>query len=92
MQVLEPAGSRIVTKTIEKPNAAGLTMPPSAKERPQTSEIIAVGPEVIGGFKVGDIVCHTRFAVNEVELEDTTVMIIKEEDILATVKQTKEKK
>lgn len=81
---LEPFGDRIVALPAEEPTVGGLILAQGSKERPVVSVVIALGEDV-KKIKVGDRVCYTRYAPNEVELDKKTYIILKEEDILARI-------
>ena len=62
------------------------------KEKPQQAEVIAVGPggvvdgkEVKMEVKVGQKVIYSKYAGTEVKLDEETFIIVKQNDILATV-------
>ena len=70
----------------------GLYIPDTAKEKPQQGEIIAVGPgrmekgqHVPMELKVGDRVLYGKYSGTEVTIEDDTILIIKESDVLAKI-------
>ena len=62
------------------------------QEKPQQAEVVAVGPgglvdgkEVTMHVKVGDVVIFSKYAGNEVKLDDEEYIIVKQSDILAIV-------
>lgn len=92
---IKPLGDRVLVKVIEKEEKtkSGIVLPEQAKEKPQEGEIIEVGsgkllddgtrvePEV----KVGDKVIYSKFAGNEIEQDDETYLIMRQDDILAVI-------
>ena len=91
---LVPLGDRVVLKQLEaeETTKSGIVLPGQAKEKPQQAEVIAVGPggmvdgkEVTMQVKVGDKVIYSKYAGNEVKLEDEEYIIVKQNDILAVV-------
>ena len=91
---LVPLGDRVVLKQLEaeETTKSGLVLPGQAKEKPQQAEVIAVGPggvvdgkEVTMQVKVGDKVIYSKYSGNEVKLEDTEYVIVRQGDILAIV-------
>ncbi|MCR5773249.1 MAG: co-chaperone GroES [Butyrivibrio sp.] len=91
---LTPLGDRVVLKQLEaeETTASGIVLPGKEKEKPQQAEVIAVGPggvvdgkEVKMEVKVGQKVIYSKYAGTEVKLEDETYIIVKQNDILATV-------
>ena len=91
---LVPLGDRVVLKqcVAEETTKSGIVIPGQSKEKPQQAEVIAVGPggmvdgkEVTMQVKVGDKVIYSKYAGNEVKLEDEEYIIVKQNDILAVV-------
>ena len=91
---LVPLGDRVVLKQseAEETTKSGIVLPGQAKEKPQQAEVIAVGPggvvdgkEVTMQVKVGDKVIYSKYSGNEVKLEDTEYVIVRQGDILAIV-------
>jgi chaperonin GroES len=90
---LRPLDDRVVVEPFEpeERTAGGIVLPDTAREKPQQGKVIAVGP---GKFlesgergqmslKVGDKVFYGKYSGNEVELEGTTYVILRESDVLA---------
>ena len=91
---LVPLGDRVVLKQVEaeETTKSGIVLPGQAQEKPQQAEVVAVGPggmvdgkEVTMQVKVGDKVIYSKYAGNEVKLEDEEYIIVKQNDILAVV-------
>jgi chaperonin GroES len=91
---LTPLGDRVVLKQLEaeETTASGIVLPGKEKEKPQQAEVIAVGPggvvdgkEVRMEVKVGQKVIYSKYAGTEVKLDEETFIIVKQNDILATV-------
>lgn len=84
---LQPLADRIVIKKIEaeSKSAAGILLPDSAKEQPQSGQAIAVGKDVTE-VTVGDQVLYAKYGPAEVKVDGQELLIVKEEDILAVVK------
>lgn len=74
--VAEPAA----TKT-----ASGLYLPESAAEKPKTATVAAVGP-VAKQLKVGDKIVYKSYSTTDVKVGDQEYILVREEDVLATVK------
>lgn len=91
---LVPLGDRVVLKQLiaEETTKSGIVLPGQTKEKPQQAEIIAVGPggvvdgkEIEMHVTVGQKVIYSKYAGTEVELDDETYIIVKQNDILAIV-------
>ena len=93
--MLKPLGDRIVVKAIEadEKTSGGIVLPDSAKERPQTGEVPAVGPgkTLDNGtvaameVKVGDKVVYSKYGGTEIKVEGQEVIILRQDDILGIV-------
>ncbi len=91
---IKPLADRVVIKLTEaeETTKSGIILTGAAKEKPQVSEVIAVGPGgIVDGNKVemyvkpGDKVLTSRYGGNEVKVDGVEYTIIKQEDILAIV-------
>lgn len=93
---LKPLFDKIVLKQMEalEKTASGIVLPGTAKEKPQMAEIIAVGPggiidgkEITMQVKPGDIVFYSKYAGNDFKIDDESVTIIRQSDVLAIVEK-----
>ena len=91
---LVPLGDRVVLKQLEaeETTKSGIILARKKKKKPQEAEVGAGGPggmvdgkEVTMQVKVGDKVIYSKYAGNEVKLEDEEYIIVKQNDILAVV-------
>lgn len=87
---IKPLGARVVIKKVEaeEKTASGILLTGAAKEKPQTAEVLAVGPGTDDEkmeLKVGDRVIFSQYAGTEVKYEGQEVMIMNQKDILAIV-------
>ncbi len=69
-----------VTKT-----ASGLYLPDKAAEKPKVAKVLKVGTKV-KSVKPGDRIVYKSYSTTDIKLGDTEFVLVKEEDILATVK------
>ena len=83
--LIEPAAKE--TKT-----ASGILLPDSADEKPQEGKVLATGEsiyehgkEIPSPVKVGDKVVYKKWGGNEVKMDGKELMLIKFEDLMATV-------
>ena len=91
---LKPLADRVVLKSIEaeETTKSGIILTGSAKEKPQVSEVIAVGPSgVVEGkditmyVKVGDKVILSKYSGTEIKLDGQEYTVVRQNDILAVV-------
>jgi chaperonin GroES len=69
-----------VTKT-----ASGLYLPDKAAEKPKIAKVTKVGKNV-KEIKVGERIVYKSYSTTEVKIDNKEYILVKEEDILATVK------
>ncbi|MGE0753265.1 MAG: co-chaperone GroES [Variibacter sp.] len=90
-----PLHDRVVVKRIdaEEKSAGGIIIPDTAKEKPQTGEVVSVGP---GGrdesgklipidVKPGDRVLFGKWSGTEVKIDGVEYLIMKESDIMGVL-------
>ena len=91
---LVPLGDRVVLKQCEaeETTKSGIILTGSAQEKPQEAKVVAVGPggmvdgkEVTMQVKEGDKVIYSKYAGNEVKLDEEEYVIVRQNDILAVV-------
>ena len=84
---IQPLGDYVVAQqeAAQTKTASGLYLPEAAKEKPKTSKIVAIGKGV-KELKVGDRIVFKTYSSTDLKLEGVDYAIIKEEDVLATVK------
>lgn len=94
---IEPLHDKVVIKPLsqEEVTASGIVLPDTVdKEKPMQGEVVAVGPgkRLESGARaemsvtVGDKVLFTKYAPDEVEIDDDEYLVIEEEKILAIVR------
>ena len=91
---IRPWFDRVVVKSVdsEETTKSGIVLPGAAKEKPQMAEVVAVGPggnvdgkEITMQVKVGDKVIYSKYAGNEVKLDGSEFVVIRQSDVLAVV-------
>ncbi|TEB04585.1 10 kDa chaperonin [Pelotomaculum schinkii] len=93
--LIRPLGERVVVKATptEERTKSGIVLPDTAKEKPQEGEVIAVGSgrlletgqRVPIDLKVGDKILFSKYAGNEVKIDDVEYLIMREADILGVI-------
>ena len=91
---INPLFDKVVLKQVEavETTKAGIILPGSAQEKPQVSEVVAVGPgglvdgvEVKMTLGVGDKVIIGKYTGTEIKLDGVEYTIVSQSDILATI-------
>ncbi len=92
---IKPIKDNIVVKRIEeKEKKVGtIIIPDSAKEKPMTAKVIAVGSgKVLNDgkklpleVKVGDKVLIGKYSGSEIKLDNTDYLILKEDEVLGII-------
>jgi chaperonin GroES len=65
--------------------ASGLYLPDNAQEKPKVAKVVAVGKDA-KQIKVGDRIIYKSYSSTDVKMGKDEYLLVKEEDILATVK------
>lgn len=83
---IKPLADRVVAVKEEAATktASGLYLPDNAKEKPVLAKVVAVGPDV-KSLKAGDKIVYKEYSTTELKIDGTEYLIVKEEDVLATV-------
>ena len=87
---MKPLGSRVIIKKLEaeEKTVGGIILAGTAKEKPQTAEVVAVGPGTKDEpmeVKVGDTVVFSKFAGTDVKYDGCEYTIMNQSDVLAIV-------
>lgn len=95
MSTIRPLYDRVVIRRVEEEttSAGGIVLPGSATEKPSQGEIIAAGPgkALENGetramsVKVGDTVYFGKFSGSEVKVDEDTLLVMREDDIIAVI-------
>lgn len=82
---IQPLGTRVLIKPLEQEGktASGLFLPESAKEKPQTGEVVAVGDDESIKLKTKDKVLFAKYSGTEFKYEGVDYLLIEASDILA---------
>jgi chaperonin GroES len=90
---LKPLGNRVVIKPIKGADisAGGIFIPDTAKEKPHSGRVVAVGPGSRNDkgdyYPVGvcenDIVLFPKHAGSKIKIEGEALIFLKEEELLA---------
>ena len=87
---VKPLADRVLFKPaeVEQKTASGIIIPDTAKEKPMTGEVVAVGcgkkdePMTV---KVGDKILYGKYSGTEINIEGTDYLIMRENDIYAII-------
>ena len=88
--MIKPLSDRvlILPNPAEEKTAGGLFIPDTAKEKPLTGKVIAVGPgtaEVKMEVAVGDTVIYGKYSGSEISFEGENYLVMKQADIIAVI-------
>ena len=94
---LRPLHDRIIVQRVEEEEQriGGIIIPDSAKEKPQQGKVVAVGAGKVkddGGripldVKSGDLILFGKYAGQEIKLDGTEYLIIREEEVLGVIEK-----
>ena len=83
----KPLGERALVRVVEREEktASGIVLPDTAKEKPQTAEVVAVGDDDDVKVSEGDIIVFAKYSGTEISLDGEDYMILDADDILGVV-------
>ena len=92
---VRPLNDRILIKRVDEETrtAGGLYIPDSAKEKPQQGLVVAVGSGKVQedgsgrklDVKEGDKILFSKYSGNDIKIDGTEHLILREDDILAVL-------
>lgn len=84
---IQPLADYVVAQAEEAQTktASGLILPGNTAEKPKVAKVIATGNDV-KQVKSGERILYKSYSPTEVKLDGEEFLLIKEEDILATIK------
>ena len=92
---IKPLFDNILIRPLEAEakTASGIILPDNAKEKPQTGQIVAVGPGKVTPkgekepivVKVGQKVMYKKWGGNEVKVNGEELILVEQKDILAVL-------
>ena len=84
--LIKPLADRVVAvrEKAQEKTASGLYLPDSSKEKPVMATVVAVGPKV-EQVAVGDKIVYKEYSTTDLKINETEYLIVKEDDVLATV-------
>ena len=92
---VRPLHDRIIVERIEESEqlVGGIIIPDTAKEKPQSGKVIAAGKGKVKDdgsvtpldVKAGDTVLFGKYSGQEIKLDGTEFLIIREDEILGVV-------
>jgi chaperonin GroES len=91
----KPLGERALVQIVEREEttASGIVLPDTAKEKPQTAKVVAVGEgkldkddqRVPVEVSQGDVIVFAKYSGTEISLDGEDYMILDADDILGIV-------
>ena len=82
---LQPMGTRVLIKPLEQESktSSGLLLPETAKEKPQTGLIVAIGDDEEIKLKVNDKVLFAKYSGTEFKMDGNEYLLLEANDVLA---------
>ena len=90
-----PLHDRVLVRRVEaeEKTAGGIIIPDTAKEKPQEGEVVSVGTGARNEagevhpleVKAGDKILFSKYSGNDIKIDGTDHLILKEDDVLAVL-------
>lgn len=94
---LKPLGNRVLVQRLEPQETmkGGIILPDSAKKKQETAKVVSIGsgkrlddgkilPILVN---VGDVILMDKYSGQEVTIDDEDFVILKADDIIATIEE-----
>ena len=98
---IRPLHDRLIVRRLEEgeQKIGGIIIPDTAKEKPQQGKVIAAGNGTVRDgkripldVKKGDLILFGKYTSQEVKLDGTEYLIMREDEVLAVIDRKTEKK
>lgn len=88
---IKPLSGYVLIKQLDEEtrSESGIIIPEIAKEKPQKGLVVEVGDEIAEQIKIGCKVIFKKWGGHELRHEGEDVILIEEEEILATYEEEK---
>ncbi|KAF0130132.1 MAG: chaperonin GroES [Bacteroidetes bacterium] len=94
MKELQPLNENVIldmsSDKAEQRTASGIIIPDTAKEKPQTAKVLAIGTIENPAIAIGDTVLFKKYSGTELGYEGKKMLVIPYADLLAKVVETDE--
>ena len=82
---IQPLGTRVLIRPLEQETktSSGLYLPETAKEKPQTGQVIAIGDDESIKVKPKDKVLFAKYGGTEFKLDGVEYLLLEANDLLA---------
>lgn len=82
---IQPLGTRVLIQPIEQESktSSGLLLPETAKEKPQTGLVVAIGDDEEIKLKVNDKILFAKYSGTEFKMDGTEYLLLESSDVLA---------
>lgn len=82
---IQPMGTRVLIKPLEQESKtlSGLLLPETAKEKPQTGLVVAIGDDEEIKLKANDKVLFAKYSGTEFKMDGTEYLLLEANDVLA---------
>lgn len=85
----KPIGERVLVRPIEQEEktASGIVLPDTAKQKPQTARVVAVGDSEEVGVSEGEVVVYAKFSGTNIKLDNEDHLVLSSDDLLGVVEE-----
>jgi chaperonin GroES len=85
---IQPLGTRVLIRPLEQESrtASGLLLPETAKEKPQTGEVVAVGDDESIKLKANDKILFAKYSGTEFKMDGVQYLLLEANDVLARLR------
>ena len=82
---IQPLGTRVLIRPLEQETktSSGLYLPETAKEKPQTGQVVAIGDDESIKVKPKDKVLFAKYSGTEFKMDGVVYLLLEANDLLA---------
>ncbi len=86
---IQPLGSRVLVRPLEQEakTSSGLYLPETAKEKPQTGVVVAIGDDESIKVKPNDKVLFAKYSGTEFKMDGVEYLLLDANDLLARLEE-----
>jgi len=87
---IQPLGARVLVRPLEQESrtTSGIYVPETAKEKPQTGLVIAIGDDEDIKVQVNDKVLFAKYSGTEIKFDGAEYLLMESSDILARMTES----
>ena len=71
----------------EETTASGIVLPDTARRKPQTAMVVAIGDSAEVGVSEGDLVVYAKYSGTNIKLDNQDYLVLGSDDLLGVIEE-----